>query len=236
MTVNIKTVWKRLGKLDKAFLILLLFYIVLLLAVPASGFVSFLQIILFVLGAWLVIRLSRFALRKAIWRLRNRILVTYVLIADAELFRAMDDVLRLQSASGGKLPLTLVVLDELQQYINDDGQKALAVQNIVEGISAKFESQVLFVATGQSALTARSSRVRLIESSKWRYPTGCRNCRPRSRAPQEPRAVLSTCSRQSSTQSAARSTATSAEHSSRLRQQTKPISFLTPLLPTRRRF
>ena len=33
------------------------------------------------LGAWLAIRLSRIALRKAIWRLRNRILVTYVLIA-----------------------------------------------------------------------------------------------------------------------------------------------------------
>ena len=47
--------------------------------VPASAFVSFLQFVLFVLGAWLAIRLSRFALRKAIWRLRNRILVTYVL-------------------------------------------------------------------------------------------------------------------------------------------------------------
>jgi sigma-B regulation protein RsbU (phosphoserine phosphatase) len=53
----------------------------LLLAVPASGFVSFLQFILFVLGAWVVIRLTRVGLRKAIWRLRNRILVTYVLIA-----------------------------------------------------------------------------------------------------------------------------------------------------------
>jgi sigma-B regulation protein RsbU (phosphoserine phosphatase) len=70
-----------LGKLDKAFLILLLCYIVLLFVVPASGFVTFLQFVLFMLGAWLVIRLSRFALRKAIWRLRNRILVTYVLIA-----------------------------------------------------------------------------------------------------------------------------------------------------------
>jgi phosphoserine phosphatase RsbU/P len=70
-----------LGKLDKAFLILLLTYIVVLFAVPASGFVLFLQFVLFMLGAWLVIRLSRFALRKAIWRLRNRILVTYVLIA-----------------------------------------------------------------------------------------------------------------------------------------------------------
>jgi phosphoserine phosphatase RsbU/P len=77
----IKSIWKRLGKLDKAFLILLLLYIVLLFAVPSNVFVSFLQFILYVLGAWLVIRLSRFALRKAIWRLRNRILVTYVLIA-----------------------------------------------------------------------------------------------------------------------------------------------------------
>jgi sigma-B regulation protein RsbU (phosphoserine phosphatase) len=81
VTVDIKTVWKRLGKLDKAFLILVLVYTVLLFVVPASAFVSFLQFVLFVLGAWLVIRISRFALRKAIWRLRNRILVTYVLIA-----------------------------------------------------------------------------------------------------------------------------------------------------------
>jgi phosphoserine phosphatase RsbU/P len=81
VTVNIKTVWKRLGKLDKAFLILLLVYVVLLLIVPASSFVSLLQFILFILGVWLVFRLTRAGLRKAIWRLRNRILVTYVLIA-----------------------------------------------------------------------------------------------------------------------------------------------------------
>jgi sigma-B regulation protein RsbU (phosphoserine phosphatase) len=81
VTTDIKTVWKRLGKLDKAFLILLLVYIVVLLAVPANAFSGFLQFVLFILGAWILIRISRFALRKAIWRLRNRILVTYVLIA-----------------------------------------------------------------------------------------------------------------------------------------------------------
>jgi sigma-B regulation protein RsbU (phosphoserine phosphatase) len=81
VTRDIKTVWKRLGKLDKAFLILLLVYIVLLLAVPPNIFVGVLQFVLFVLGAWVVIRLARAGLRKAIWRLRNRILVTYVLIA-----------------------------------------------------------------------------------------------------------------------------------------------------------
>jgi sigma-B regulation protein RsbU (phosphoserine phosphatase) len=81
VTRDIKTVWKRLGKLDKAFLMLLVVYIVLLLAVPPNIFVGVLQFILFVLGAWVVIRLARAGLRKAIWRLRNRILVTYVLIA-----------------------------------------------------------------------------------------------------------------------------------------------------------
>ena len=75
-------------------------------------------------------------------------------VTENEMFDAMDDVLRLQSSKPGKLPLVLVVLDEMQQYIGDDGEKALAVQDLVEGCSRRFESQVLFVATGQSALTA----------------------------------------------------------------------------------
>lgn len=84
-------------------------------------------------------------------------------ITDDEMFEVMDDVLQLQSVTKGKLPLTLVVLDEMQQYIGDDNQKALTVQNIVEGCSARFESQVLFVATGQSALTATPTLQKLTD-------------------------------------------------------------------------
>jgi hypothetical protein len=84
-------------------------------------------------------------------------------VTDDEMFDVMDDVLLLQSTTTGKLPLTLVVLDEMQQYIGDDNNKALAVQNIVEGCSARFESQVLFVATGQSALTATPTLQKLID-------------------------------------------------------------------------
>ena len=84
-------------------------------------------------------------------------------VTDDEMFDVMDDVLRLQSTTPGKLPLTLVVLDEMQQYIGDDNDKALAVQNIVEGCSARFESQVLFVATGQSALTATPTLQKLTD-------------------------------------------------------------------------
>lgn len=84
-------------------------------------------------------------------------------ITDQEMFDVVDDVLRLQSTTAGRLPLTLVVLDEMQQYIGDDNDKALAVQNIVEGCSARFESQMLFVATGQSALTATPTLQKLTD-------------------------------------------------------------------------
>jgi sigma-B regulation protein RsbU (phosphoserine phosphatase) len=81
VTVDIKAVWKRLGKLGQAFLILLALHIVLLVLLPGNAFVGFLQFVLYILGGWLLLRLTRVGLRKAIWRLRNRILVTYVLIA-----------------------------------------------------------------------------------------------------------------------------------------------------------
>jgi hypothetical protein len=73
-------------------------------------------------------------------------------ITDDELFAAVEDVLRLQSDTDGRYPLTLVVLDEMQQYLGDDHARTLAVQNIVEGVSSRFENSVLFVATGQSAM------------------------------------------------------------------------------------
>ena len=84
-------------------------------------------------------------------------------VTDNEMFDVIGDILRLQSTTPGKLPLTLVVLDEMQQYIGDDNDKALAVQNIVQGCSARFESTVLFVATGQSALTATPTLQKLID-------------------------------------------------------------------------
>jgi hypothetical protein len=84
-------------------------------------------------------------------------------VTDDEMFNAVDDVLRLQSNADGKLPLTLIVLDEMQQYLDDDNAMALSVQNIVQGCSARFKSQVLFVATGQSALTATPTLSKLTD-------------------------------------------------------------------------
>lgn len=72
----------------------------------------------------------------------------------AGMLDTFEDVLKLQSNSQGKLPLTLVVLDELQQFINDDNKVAEQVQFIAEDCSSRFASQVLIVGTGQAALTA----------------------------------------------------------------------------------
>lgn len=82
-------------------------------------------------------------------------------ISDDEMLDTMDEVLQLQSKTPGKVPLTLIVLDEMQQYINDDNDRALAVQHVVEGCSSRFDSQVLVVATGQAALTANSTLQKL---------------------------------------------------------------------------
>jgi hypothetical protein len=52
-----------------------------------------------------------------------------------------------------QLPLTLVVLDEVQQYIRQDPRLTLKIQTISERLSASFDGRVLLVATGQQALS-----------------------------------------------------------------------------------
>lgn len=70
------------------------------------------------------------------------------------LLQSLEDVLRLQSATPGKLPLTLLIFDELQQSIGEHPDRALAIQEIVEACSSRFGSRILFVGTGQAALEA----------------------------------------------------------------------------------
>lgn len=56
-------------------------------------------------------------------------------------------------SDGGELPVFLLVLDELQQYIADSADRAMRVQEVVESLSKGFNGRVLVIATGQSALT-----------------------------------------------------------------------------------
>jgi hypothetical protein len=50
------------------------------------------------------------------------------------------------------LPLTLLVLDELQQYISDDVQLLLDMQNLIERLTKQFQGRLLVVAGSPAAL------------------------------------------------------------------------------------
>lgn len=64
----------------------------------------------------------------------------------------LDRVLRF--VGGGQVPPTLIVLDEVQQYIGDDVGRALDVQRLVEAITKDTGNRILLVATGQQEMTA----------------------------------------------------------------------------------
>jgi len=94
---------------------------------------------------------------------RDMLRAQYKIVDDVtndEMVTAIMDSL----AVNGELPLTLVVLDEVQQYIGDDVKKAFDVQEVVETCSGngRLNSKLLFVATGQSALSGMTNLNRLM--------------------------------------------------------------------------
>lgn len=63
---------------------------------------------------------------------------------------------------GDKIPCTLIVLDEVQQFIGTDGDLANAVQFLAEDLCSRFDNKFLFVATGQNALQDTPTLQRLM--------------------------------------------------------------------------
>ena len=57
-------------------------------------------------------------------------------------------------SDGDSLPLTILVLDEVQQYISQGADRAAAITEVAEAIQTQFDSRVLLVGAGQSALSA----------------------------------------------------------------------------------
>jgi len=61
----------------------------------------------------------------------------------------------------GKFPLTLIVLDEVQHYIAEDSQRSNAVQEAVEACCKNIGSKILFIGTGQTAVTGTANLKKL---------------------------------------------------------------------------
>jgi sigma-B regulation protein RsbU (phosphoserine phosphatase) len=79
--LKLQSLWRRAGKLEKAFALVLVLYLVLLAVWRDSGLETFAAFVTYVLGAWVALRLLRIGLRKLTWRLRNRLMVAYLFIA-----------------------------------------------------------------------------------------------------------------------------------------------------------
>jgi hypothetical protein len=53
----------------------------------------------------------------------------------------------------GELPLTVLVLDEVQQYINEAQDRSAIITEVAEAVQTQFDSRVMLVGAGQSALS-----------------------------------------------------------------------------------
>lgn len=70
-------------------------------------------------------------------------------VSSAEMVQTIERTL----TQNGKFPLTLIVLDEVQQFIGTDGQRALDIQEAVEACGKSFGGKLLFVGTGQTGIS-----------------------------------------------------------------------------------
>ena len=61
---------------------------------------------------------------------------------------------RLALSENSELPHTVLVLDEVQQYINEAQDRSAALTEVAEAVQTQFDSRVMLVGAGQSALSA----------------------------------------------------------------------------------
>ena len=78
-------------------------------------------------------------------------------ITTDEFVNALQDAL----APDGAMPCTVIILDEVQQYIGDDTGRSYVVQEVVEACSKRFGDRLLFLGTGQTALSGTPALQRL---------------------------------------------------------------------------
>jgi len=77
-----------------------------------------------------------------------------------------DEILPL--TFGEKIPCTIIILDEVQQFIGQDSNLAFDVQLLAEDLCSRFDGKFLLVGTGQNALTDTKDLQKLM--ARFRVP------------------------------------------------------------------
>jgi hypothetical protein len=68
-----------------------------------------------------------------------------------------------RAGKDGKIPCTILILDEVQQYIGDSETRSVIITEIAEAISRQLDSQVMLVGAGQSSLTGVRLLAKLLD-------------------------------------------------------------------------
>jgi sigma-B regulation protein RsbU (phosphoserine phosphatase) len=82
---RVELLFRWLGSAGVAFVVLLAIYAALGWIAPRSGLRLVIEIASVIAGLWLMVRLLRLVARQALWRLRHRLIVTYLFIAGVPL-------------------------------------------------------------------------------------------------------------------------------------------------------
>lgn len=73
----------------------------------------------------------------------------------------MIKAIRQALTKDNKFPLTIIVLDEVQQFIGENSERSIEVQEMVESITKNIGSKLMFIGTGQTAVTGTANLARL---------------------------------------------------------------------------
>lgn len=87
-----------------------------------------------------------------------------------EQFLAVAKEALLRVGKNGRIPCTVLVLDEVQQYIGQSNDRSVLITEVAEAVSKQMDSQVMIVAAGQSALTDMPLLQKLMDRFTIRVP------------------------------------------------------------------
>ncbi len=108
MAHRLKTLYRKLGRIEKTFLILVALAVVLAYALPSSAISLLVTFAAWIAGIVVAIRLARTGVRKLIWRLRNRLIVAYAFIAMVPIVLILALVLVSAYGLTGQIALYLI--------------------------------------------------------------------------------------------------------------------------------
>jgi hypothetical protein len=89
---------------------------------------------------------------------------------DTKSFTTMAREALTLAGRGGELPCTLIVLDEMQQYVGTSYDRSVAVTEAAEALSKEMSSRIVVVGAGQSALTDVSLLHKMMDRFSVRVP------------------------------------------------------------------